>query len=38
MIYASSPDPDRKKLYELRTTWDDVFPPRILYELDSTVG
>ncbi|CAG5096384.1 Oidioi.mRNA.OKI2018_I69.XSR.g14592.t1.cds [Oikopleura dioica] len=33
----SSPDPDRKKLYELRTTWDDVFPPRILYELDSTV-
>ncbi|CBY15320.1 unnamed protein product [Oikopleura dioica] len=33
----SSPDPDRKKLYELRTTWDDVFPPKILYELDSTV-
>jgi hypothetical protein len=24
----------RRKLYELRTTWDDVFKPRVLYNLD----
>ena len=28
----------RPKLYALRTTWDDVFEPRILYDLDIKVN
>ena len=28
----------RPKLYALRTTWDNVFEPRILYDLDNKVN
>ena len=28
---------ERSKLYELRSTWDDVFQPKILYSLDIKV-